>query len=150
MNINSSFQARTTKYTPRFLFGLSKGKARAEISAWFFFPFCRKSQSSPHHACLIFWVWRMCDVLTSEHTGWCNSGRRTKRSFRGAKSAQALCIRRSKRIQSMLTSFTVDHTKIGRAFAERVGLWTLWDISLWANIYEWTFHRETCYINWAI
>ena len=25
-----------------------------------------------------------------------------------------------------------------------------YEISLWANIYEWTFHRETCYINWAI
>ena len=22
--------------------------------------------------------------------------------------------------------------------------------SLWANIYDWTSHRETCYINWAI
>ena len=34
-----------------------------------------------------------------------------KRSFRGAKSAQTLCIRRSKRIQNTLTSFAVDPLK---------------------------------------
>ena len=35
-------------------------------------------------------------------------------------------------------------------FSELVGLQTLREISLWANIYEWTFHRETCYINWVM
>ena len=43
----------------------------------------------------------MRDVLTYEHTEWCNGGRRAKRSFRRAKSAQTQCIRRSKRIQNI-------------------------------------------------
>ena len=45
-----------------FLLGLSKGNARVEIPATFFFSFGRKSQSSPHHACASFWLWRMRDV----------------------------------------------------------------------------------------
>ena len=42
----------------------------------FFFSFGRKPQSSPHHAFATFWAWRMREVLTNEHTGWCNGGRR--------------------------------------------------------------------------
>ena len=32
----------------------------------------------------------------------------------------------------------------------RTTLRTLWEISLRANIFEWTFHQETCSINWAV
>ena len=31
-------------------------------SGFVFFSFGRKSQSSPHHACVTFWLWRMRDV----------------------------------------------------------------------------------------
>ena len=34
------------------------------------------------------------------------------------------------------------HTKRRRAFSERVGPRTLWEISLWANIYEWSVHSR--------
>ena len=42
---------------------------------FFWISFGRKSQSSPHHACATFPVWRMRDFLTNELTGWCNVGR---------------------------------------------------------------------------
>ena len=82
-----------------------RGKRQSWNSGLIFFSFGRKSQSSPHHACVTSWVWRMRDVLTNEQM---STQDRTKRSFRGAKSAQTLCVRRSKRIQNMLTSFAVD------------------------------------------
>ena len=89
----------------------------------------------------------MRDLLTNKNTAWCNGGRRE--TF-AVQSQHGLCIIRSKRIQNMHKSFVVKpHWKMLSAFGT-VGPQTLWDTSLWANIYEWTFHRETCYINWAI
>ena len=99
------FQSRYALY---FITRAFQGRRPSWNSGLILFPFGRKSQLSPHHACVIVWVWRMREVLTYEHTEWCNGGRRAKRSSRRAKSAQTQCVRRSKRIQNMLTSFAVD------------------------------------------
>ena len=80
-----------------------------EIPAWFFFVV--RSQIAVKSSS------RMRNVLTNEHTGWWNGGRREAFAVRGAKSAQTMCIRRSKRIQNMPTSFVVDpHWKISSVF----------------------------------
>ena len=97
-----------SRYALYFITRAFQGRRPSWNSGLILFPFGRKSQLSPHHACVIVWVWRMREVLTYEHTEWCNGGRRAKRSSRRAKSAQTQCVRRSKRIQNMLTSFAVD------------------------------------------
>ena len=135
--ISSSSHNHQNPFT--YLLGLSKGNAGVEIPAFFFFR--SVANRSHHHACVTFLVWRMRDGFSNEHTGWGNDRRRE--AF-AVKNQQTLCIGRSKRIQNMLISFAVDHSK-----RYRVGPWTLWGISLWANIYEWTFDLETCYISWA-
>ena len=87
------------------LLRLSKGNARVEIPASFFFRsvancsevLIMHAQPFDFDACATFWLWAHGMVW------WL-----TKRSFRGAKSAQILCIIHSKRIQNMHTSFAVE------------------------------------------
>ena len=83
-----------------------QGKSRLGSSS----SFGRKSQSSPHHACVTFW-------LMSTQDGEMADEEKLSRCKISTESAQTMCIRRSKRIQNMPTSFAVDpHWKISSVF----------------------------------
>ena len=87
--------------------------------------FGRKSESSPHHACAIFWLGRMDNVLSKKHMAGCNGGR--QEAF-GVQNQHRHCVKTLKTYTKYRSRKT--NTKRCRAFSERVGPRTLWVISL--------------------
>ena len=69
-------QAYTSTKSKLFITRAFQRKRLSSNSGLVSFSFGRKSQPSPYHACATFWLSRMCDVLTNEHTAWSNGGRR--------------------------------------------------------------------------
>ena len=144
-------------YTRRFAFsivhdclllGLSKGKTRVEIPVWFFFrSVANCSQDLNTHAPSQVLNTHAQRLDSDEHCAMAEE----------EKSLRWKIIART--VYNTLKTHTIyAHRVCGRLTLEMSRVFgkpgsvrqpSLWEISSWANIHEWTFYREICYITWA-